>query len=55
MNDEIRFGDKRIEIQEDGTEKEVFIGIPDCCREGWEDCPHVLRREPIRNKKNPGL
>lgn len=55
MSEEIQFGDRRIEIQEDGTEKEVFVGIPECCREGWESCPHAMRREPVRIKTNPGL
>lgn len=29
--------------------------IPDCCREGWEDCPHVINREPERVRRNIGL
>lgn len=30
------------------------IRIPDCCREGWANCPHVIRQER-RNKTNVGL
>ena len=32
-----------------------MVNIPRCCREGWPDCPHVVNREPIRNKRNIGL
>lgn len=55
MNEDIQFGDRRIEIREDGTEREIVVGIPECCREGWDSCPHVLKREPFRSKKNIGL
>ncbi len=28
--------------------------IPDCCREGWASCPHVIKpKKPV--KKNIGL
>ncbi len=28
--------------------------IPECCREGWKSCPHVLQKQrPIKN--NVGL
>jgi hypothetical protein len=33
---------------------EVSILIPECCREGWANCPHVVRREKPA-KKNIGL
>lgn len=29
--------------------------IPECCREGWDDCPHIVNREPQRIKRNIGL
>lgn len=30
------------------------IIIPDCCREGWDSCPHVpKKKKPIKN--NIGL
>lgn len=41
--------------REDGTVEIVSAMIPDCCREGWEDCPHVVNREVIRRKRNVGL
>jgi hypothetical protein len=33
--------------------KNIFI-IPECCREGWASCPHVLNK-PKPVKKNIGL
>lgn len=32
----------------------VNIIIPECCREGWETCPHVAKRERPR-RGNIGL
>lgn len=31
------------------------IVIPQCCREGWDDCPHVPKRDKQNRKKNIGL
>lgn len=28
--------------------------IPQCCREGWDSCPHVLKK-PKKVKNNIGL
>jgi hypothetical protein len=28
--------------------------IPECCREGWESCPHVLKKQR-KTKTNIGL
>lgn len=28
--------------------------IPECCREHWASCPHVVRKER-KSKKNVGL
>lgn len=28
--------------------------IPECCREGWKSCPHVVKQEKPR-RKNIGL
>lgn len=28
--------------------------IPECCREGWESCPHVAK-EQRKSKQNVGL
>ncbi len=32
----------------------IEIIIPECCREGWKTCTHVVKREPVR-KPNVGL
>jgi hypothetical protein len=29
--------------------------IPECCREGWEDCPHVVNRKKEFKRYNIGL
>lgn len=34
--------------------EQVTFLIPECCREGWDTCPHVVKRvKPT--KKNIGL
>lgn len=33
----------------------VEIKIPQCCREGWDDCPHVLVREEKVRTNNIAL
>lgn len=33
----------------------ITVHIPDCCREGWEDCPHVVRADREKIKRNIGL
>lgn len=35
--------------------KKYKIEIPECCREGWDSCPHVVNREIKKKKKNIGL
>lgn len=30
------------------------IQIPECCREGWESCPHVVKKQK-KIKQNVGL
>lgn len=35
--------------------EEVTLIIPECCREGWPDCPHVVNRTPEVKRKNIGL
>jgi hypothetical protein len=32
-----------------------LYNIPQCCREGWEDCPHVINREQPKTKRNIGM
>ena len=29
--------------------------VPECCREGWDSCPHVVNRDRVKTKKNIGL
>lgn len=29
--------------------------IPDCCKEGWDNCPHVINRPKKPAKRNIGL
>lgn len=29
--------------------------IPDCCREGWDSCPHVIGNKKVRVKRNIAL
>lgn len=36
------------------TEDQLFI-IPECCREGWASCTHVVNRAPKSTKRNIGL
>ena len=47
------FDTKTVE-NKDGDVEVVSILIPQCCREGWDSCVHVLKKQkPI--KKNIGL
>lgn len=45
--------------QEERQEEAKVLGpenliIPQCCIEGWDTCPHVLKKERI-TKRNVGL
>lgn len=55
----VRFGEitTRTTVDEFGNERieEVVVGIPQCCREGWDSCPHVIKTERKRIRKNVGL
>jgi len=31
------------------------IIIPECCREGWDACPHVVNKQEKRTKTNIGV
>lgn len=48
---------KEPEYTEDGVRiiDITDIMIPECCREGWDSCPHVVNRETKRDKRNIGL
>jgi hypothetical protein len=39
---------------EEKEEKPFHIEIPECCREGWESCPHSVKREKEK-KSNVGV
>lgn len=47
--------DEPIRDHENEMDNHFIMKIPDCCREGWPDCPHVVNREPVKNKRNIGL
>lgn len=51
---EIGFGDVKIIANKNGEDEIVPMFIPDCCREGWPTCPHVVRKQRP-SKKNIGL
>lgn len=36
------------------TPQMIEIIIPQCCREGWESCPHVIKQTK-KTKENVGL
>lgn len=47
--------EKEIKSQEEVQVVDNFNWIvPECCREGWASCPHVVKREKPK-KKNIGL
>ena len=50
---QIGFQDTKV-VEKDGEVKEVLIFIPECCREGWESCTHVVKKVKLK-KKNIGL
>jgi len=29
--------------------------VPECCREGWESCKHVINKDVRNKKKNVGM
>lgn len=41
-------------INSDGETETVSILIPQCCREGWKSCTHVVKKEKLV-KRNIGL
>ena len=50
-----------IESNEKGQEakvldpEEVIWIVPQCCREGWDTCKHVIKRDKKPRKGNIGL
>lgn len=44
------------EDEDDGVQTidPFYWKIPDCCKEGWKSCPHVVKRHK-RKKINKGL
>ena len=55
MIKEIGFEDRKVVETEDGEQKEVLIFIPECCREGWDSCIHVVQSNLKKKKTNIGL
>lgn len=41
----IGFGDTKLITNEQGNEEIVSVFIPECCREGWPSCKHVVKRQ----------
>lgn len=47
--------------EKETTEAEVLspdrmkVIIPQCCREGWDTCKHVVNRPKRKKKRNIGL
>lgn len=37
-----------------GDQVPAFL-IPECCREGWDACPHVVNRVSKPKRRNVGL
>lgn len=44
-----------MEIIETGESKDLVVNIPECCRKGLPDCPHVMDRDVKSKKTNIGL
>lgn len=59
MSDEVRIvswaDTKEIYDEETGEQKTVPMFLPECCREGWKNCPHVINRDERTDKTNLGL
>jgi len=53
MRDKNEEKDLRVKIQEIDTTK-FNLRIPECCLEGWESCPHTIKKQR-KNKTNPAL
>lgn len=44
------------EPKQEPKEVDQFVWkVPICCREGWDNCPHVVNREVKKTKGNIGL
>lgn len=53
ISDEI---EKAIERLDQEDEINRLYDIPICCREGWEDCPHVVGNHVTRKeRRNIGM
>lgn len=46
--------DTKFVPDENGDLQEVSILIPQCCREGWESCIHIAKKQK-KLKTNVGL
>lgn len=62
MNDDfvriIRRESKFKDVSELATGEQIIsvehMIIPECCREGWDSCPHVPKKQKVA-RKNVGL
>lgn len=41
----VSFFDTKVVINKKGEEEIVPVWLPQCCREGWPDCPHVPKKQ----------
>lgn len=48
---------RKVKIEEKPIkEVDQFVwNVPICCREGWDNCPHVVKRQNKKIKNNIGL
>jgi len=51
---EINPFDTKLEPDDNGDLQEVSVLIPRCCREGWESCKHIAKKQK-KLKTNIGL
>lgn len=60
MNEEIEIKKIKItdtwdHINEMGEIEKVPIIIPQCCKENWDNCPHIQHKPTTYKRKNIGL
>lgn len=41
--------------EQEEKEEPIIMLIPDCCREHWDTCPHVVNKDYKPRKGNIGL
>ncbi len=45
MNEEPEHTDEEL------RDEPIIMLIPDCCREHWDSCPHVVNKDNYKKKK----